>query len=1292
MKTLLSFIFVMMVFSALSQTFTVDDLDYSSYPKMRARFYVFDKDGNQITNWNINDFEVTENEKVRQVTDVYCKVKTEPVKISSVLTIDVSGSMTWENRLDIAKQAASVWVRAMPKGFSECAVTSFENDNLYIQDFTTDEGILIQKINSLTAGGGTRFNAAFLDPVAGGLLVLENAKYKKVMILITDGISSGSQAEIINKANTIGATVYCVTLGCSCPEILKKISEDTGGMWFENITTSAEATNIYLTILATTQKNEACIIEWKSGFKQCTDHDVELAIEIPKMGLLAEKDYLLPQKAMAKVVFSPAGVYFQNKDIGVQADTTIYFKAVNQDLDVTDIISDNPAFDINPKVFSILKGETQELTLSYTPEDSSYNMAKFEFVVNECIINYYSSGGFLGQTANERTLKVTHPNGGEVFVAGSDTVVTWEGVLENDEMTIEFSSDNGGTWLPLTDKALDFTYPWKIDNNIVSSECLISVKQNLVSENDQNSGSIEWTKSFGGTDDEAAYCIQSTLDGGYIVAGYSESLDGDVIENNGLSDCWILKLDGLGNIQWQQCLGGSGHDKAFSVQQTFNGGYIVAGYTSSKDGDVTNNNGDYDYWIIKLDVSGVIQWQYTFGGSRFDKANSVKQTKDGGFIIAGNSNSNEVDNTPNSEYDYWVVKLDNAGNLEWTKSLGGSYMDIATSIQQTDDDGYIVGGYTYSHDIDVFGNKGWSDYWVVKLDEIGEVEWKKCMGGSAEEEARSILQTKDRGFIIAGYSSSQDGDVFGNHGDNDYWVVKLDSLGIIQWQQCLGGSEQDESYSIVQTKDEGYIIAGFTVSNDGDITNLRGDYDYWVVKLDKYGKKSWQKCYGGSRFEVAYSIQQTIDEGYIVVGQSYSTDRDVSGNHGEGDLWVVKLYPDKIYTQADTSDAVFSIVKPILECHDIDMKQAIVGSPKDSIITDFISNVGLWPCRIDNIYFTGADANFFNVNNPYPVYTVPENSVQWTEIEFSPNQARHYEAQLVIVTQADTITQKIIGEGIEPHIIVVNEYIDFGKIYINETKDSLDAVTIKNVGDMPVTISKTEHIYPNATDFTTIEGAIPFTLNPGDVHVMDLSFTARTIGRTSGQLMFHHDKPGSPNKVTLFAEGYSSNTTNIKDIVFAKQPINISNDSTLIKYFENTGIYENKIDTIFLRDDDVDQFKIVKPETSFYLLADSVHDLQITFLPTSEGYKQTKLYMVCQADTIVKNVIGQGVEAHIVVVNEDIDFGRVYMGSTRDTLDAVTITNVGTMPIQITQTEHADPNATDFTTTDGAWTIYFESG
>jgi Secretion system C-terminal sorting domain len=396
---------------------------------------------------------------------------------------------------------------------------------------------------------------------------------------------------------------------------------------------------------------------------------------------------------------------------------------------------------------------------------------------------------------------------------------------------------------------------------------------------------IQWQKCLGGSANEVAYSIEQTFDGGYIVAGAANSNDGDVAGNHSTmpnNDYWVVKLNSTGSIQWQKCFGGSGDDQAHSIQQTADSGYVVAGYSNSNDSDVTGNHGGYDYWVVKLTASGNLQWQKCLGGSAEDRAYSVQQTADGGYIIAGKSFSNNGDVSGNNgSNDCWIVKLSAAGNIQWQNDLGGSSYDEAQSVQQTTDNGYIVAGFTFSNDSDVTGNHGGYDYWVMKLSGIGSLQWKQCYGGSANDMAYSVQQTVDGGYIVGGYTYSNDGDVTGNHSVNtDYWAVKLSDTGNIQWQKCLGGNNQDYATSIKQTTDGGYIMAGGTYSFDGDITTCNpGLRDEWVVKLSGTGTLQWQKCMGGTYADDATSVQQTTDGGYMVAGLTASNNGDVSGNH-----------------------------------------------------------------------------------------------------------------------------------------------------------------------------------------------------------------------------------------------------------------------------------------------------------------------------------------------------------------------------------------------------------------------------
>ncbi len=343
-------------------------------------------------------------------------------------------------------------------------------------------------------------------------------------------------------------------------------------------------------------------------------------------------------------------------------------------------------------------------------------------------------------------------------------------------------------------------------------------------------------------------------------------------------------------IEWQKCLGGTNDDRAYSIQQTSDGGFIVASITGSNDGDVSGNHGYDDAWVVKLNSSGNIEWQKCLGGTSYDVANSIQQTSDGGFIVSGYTGSNDGD--VSGKYgatDYWIVKLNSSGDIEWQKCLGGIYDDFAYSIQQTNDGGFIVAGFKESNESDMSGNHGAIDALVVKLNSSGDIEWQKCLGGTDYDSAHSIQQISDGGFIVAGRTRSNNGDVSGNHGACDAWVVKLNSSGDIEWQKCLGGTDNDYANSIQQSSDGGFIVAGETKSNDGDVSGNHGVYDYWVVKLNSSGDIEWQKCLGGTDYDYAYSIHQTSDGGFIVAGNTASNDGDVSGNHGASDAWVVKL-------------------------------------------------------------------------------------------------------------------------------------------------------------------------------------------------------------------------------------------------------------------------------------------------------------------------------------------------------------------------------------------------------------------
>ncbi len=406
---------------------------------------------------------------------------------------------------------------------------------------------------------------------------------------------------------------------------------------------------------------------------------------------------------------------------------------------------------------------------------------------------------------------------------------------------------------------------------------------------------LEWQKSLGGNGTESAYSILQTTDGGYITAGESSSSDGDVSGNHGGLDGWISKLSPAGKLQWQKSYGGFQFDGIRSVRQTSDGGYIAAAWSASNDGDVSGNHGGFDFWVVKLTTIGDIQWQKSLGGSGDEYVYSIQQTKDGGYIAAGFSNSNNGNVSNNhGGFDFWVVKLDSTGNLQWQRSLGGSNDDHACAIQQTSDGGYIVAGESASNNGNVSGNHGGFDFWLVKLNAIGTIQWQKSLGGSADETAWSVEQTNDGGYIAAGKSFSNNGDVSGNHGSRDMWIVKLDASGLLQWQNAVGGSAADEAFSIRQTSDGGFVAAGCSTSDDLAVSGNHGGQDVWIAKMDSSGVLQWQQSLGGSADDLTHDVHQTQDNGFILAGETHSNNGNVSANYGSGDVWVVKTSPDTL--------------------------------------------------------------------------------------------------------------------------------------------------------------------------------------------------------------------------------------------------------------------------------------------------------------------------------------------------------------------------------------------------------------
>lgn len=411
----------------------------------------------------------------------------------------------------------------------------------------------------------------------------------------------------------------------------------------------------------------------------------------------------------------------------------------------------------------------------------------------------------------------------------------------------------------------------------------------------QTGPTIDWQTTLGGSQGDGGSSVAPCMDGGYITLSSITSTNGIAAANHGGYDLLVAKLNANGSVAWSRCLGGTGNEYAGDIEQTSDGGYIFTAGSNSSDGDVTENHGGNDLWLVKLDENGEIVWQKSLGGTSNDgSGRKIRQTNDGGYFAIGTSYSNDGDATgAHGSADYWVLRLDAEGTPIWTRLLGGTGDDEAEDLRITSDGGCIIIGTTGSMDGDVTLNHGAIDAWVVKLDASGTIQWQKSYGGSDIDNGWAIEITNAGGYIIGVEAFSNDGEVSVNHGLSDFWIVNLDSAGTIIWESSYGGSNFDQPIAICPTNDGGFAINGGTTSQDGDVTNYHGGLkDCWTIKVDQAGTLIWQSTFGGSEWDFCGDIHLTPDGGYVFIGSTLSDDGDITMQHGLGDAWVVKLSPD----------------------------------------------------------------------------------------------------------------------------------------------------------------------------------------------------------------------------------------------------------------------------------------------------------------------------------------------------------------------------------------------------------------
>lgn len=354
-----------------------------------------------------------------------------------------------------------------------------------------------------------------------------------------------------------------------------------------------------------------------------------------------------------------------------------------------------------------------------------------------------------------------------------------------------------------------------------------------------SNGVKQWQKCLGGLESEGIRGMSKVSTGGYILTGNTTSNgfknSSQVFGNRGGMDIWVVKVDDNGQIEWRQCFGGCDRDEARNIRETSDGNFVVVGGTMSfNSSDVYGSQGDWDGWIFKISPTGELLWQKTIGGSGIDYLFCIEETANGALVAAGESTSIDGDLSGignNGLEDLWIFQLSADGDLQWSKTYGGSNNDGARSICLLSNGDIVAAGITFSSNGDVTGFHGGSDTWVVRLNSTGDLLWQKAYGGSGDEYANVVLLRSDNDFIFAGENSSFDGDVVGYHGGKDAWVGKFDQNGVLKAQVSLGGSGFDFARGCTLGAGNAVIVGATSGSQDGDVSQNFGSTDAWIVKL-----------------------------------------------------------------------------------------------------------------------------------------------------------------------------------------------------------------------------------------------------------------------------------------------------------------------------------------------------------------------------------------------------------------------------------------------------------------------------
>ncbi len=1059
-----------------------------NFPRMRASVRAFDARGQQIT--SKLDFRLAEDGVQRTVADYVCPTQ-QAKPVSAVLTIDISGSMgvpfNGTTRLEIAKSAASAFVDALAADGSECGIVAFETNSYPFQDFTTDKSRLKQVIGGLSPLFGTNYQLAFLGNPGGALPMLERAKNSnRAVIFLTDGLSTANYTQVIQQAKQVGATVYCITIGFPVPQVLDTIARATGGEAFSNVQSAAEAVQIYRELANRIRLNTPCAIEWTTDLP-CRTEARSVVLTAPTLGVSASLSYVPPVSLESQVSILPRALAMGSVAIGqsLQRSVSMQLNAGAQDLVIRRIRSNDNAFRVLEQGLTLQAGQPpRSLTVQYTAQDSGYRFATLTVETdNGCTFDFYATSGFPGVRPATPTLVLTHPNGGETFLVGTDTVITWKGLPPNEEARLDYSIDGGKTWIVVDTAAKSPRRPWHVPNT-PSDNCYMRVQQ-------KNTSGAAY---FG----DSAIALRS--DRGHT--GNVHSAQFDFIDSTIVS----AGEDGY-SLVWY------GRSK---VGQLFNSYYSqnvikrmrYATYNTRGDIIFGGENTPYNVGavfaplvpIIMGNVSGISLSAFGNAAIRHIHANPVNPNR---ILVTSQSSLGGIYihdiGLPKENEQKFIIRL---------PLSEGSLVNSARYTPRLTIQNQTVSG--------VIGTlNGVADgvrLWIFSGDErnVGQpIRWASTFRPVYADAVSDPNRPGSLRIAVACTDSRV-----------RFLTIVSDNGGFrLEQDMTVGEIAHQAPITMLSFDPTGNFLV--TVSGNQSFIWQLGQSSQLQTVLNSPAKRLHKANINTAFFST---------DGSRVVTASQDTDTNVV-------VWFVR---EKLPLQQDRSDNLWRIVRPHLVANDIDVGKAIVGTDKDTTHL-VLTNPDLYSVPITKVWFKKTNSPFSIVSGsaPFTVNAATPPRLGLYNIEFRfhplvegkiPTIPDNTDSVFFQTIAGDTLRARISGEGVLQRIQVVPQPIDWRERFLNIGYDTVQAV-IRNISPIPVNLN-----VPNAPNvsgtFTppfrvngvilsprsTLSGGI-ITLAAGDSIIINLRFTPPYIGLIGVPLKFTTDQPGEPPTVQLLGTG-----------------------------------------------------------------------------------------------------------------------------------------------------------------------------